>query len=149
MRPGIGAGPRKANCLNEAWDTVLSLEGLLRPELNSLRALAPLVRLGFKRDAHALGQVLQSRLLKGCDVDKDVVAAAIRLDEAEPLLFVEKFHCPSLTHRFATDLSAFSMLGTVLPRKMTCGAMSYATKVFYLAQGANDTAADYFRSCQA
>jgi hypothetical protein len=79
-------------------------------------------------------------------VDKNIVAAAVRLDEAEALLFIEKFNSPSLTHH--CHRSRFSMLlcsnapGPGCPRRFThCGAMSYAIKVFYLAQGANDTVA--------
>jgi hypothetical protein len=30
---------------------------------------------------------------------EDIVAAPVRLDEAEPFLFIEKFDSPSLTHR--------------------------------------------------
>ncbi|CAD5250439.1 hypothetical protein BOS5A_10377 [Bosea sp. EC-HK365B] len=45
------------------------------------------------RDLLAVTQIAQAGALDGADVDEHVLAAIIRLDEAETLGAVEPFHC--------------------------------------------------------
>jgi hypothetical protein len=96
-----------------AWALLL----LLGSKLHGLGTFAALVGFGLKGDAHSLGQILQPGLLESRDVNEDVVAATVRLDEAEPFLFIKKFDSPSLTHRLPPILLLVSAAGTVLTRR--------------------------------
>lgn len=101
---------------------------LFRPELYRFRPLAALVRFCFERNPHTFCEVLQAGLLQSRDVDEDVVPAAVRLDEPETLLFVEEFDSSDLTHHVVTDL--LLACSTIAYANCTCGALSYAIKVF-------------------
>jgi hypothetical protein len=71
---------------------------LFGPELHGFRSLASFVRLGLERNPHALREILKTGLLQRGDVNEDIVPASVRLDEAEPFLFIKEFYGPSLTH---------------------------------------------------
>src|SRR5690349_14163355 len=53
----------------------------------------PTIHLGVEADLLALCQTSDSSALEGRRMDKDVGAAAIRLNESEAFLVVEEFHC--------------------------------------------------------
>src|SRR6185295_16223891 len=55
--------------------------------------LAAIVLLQLVADALVLAQRLHARALDGADVDEGVLAAAVGLDEAVALGFVEEFNC--------------------------------------------------------
>jgi hypothetical protein len=88
------ADHRRANGAAFEWPTGARgrrRDNLLGSQLNRLWTLAALVGLGLEGDAHAFGQVLEAGLLERGDVNKDVVAAIVRLNEAEAFLFIEEF----------------------------------------------------------
>ena len=71
----------------------VSLAPLGDDEVSCRRAPRPLVGNHFKGDLLAVLQTLETRTLYGGDVDEDVLAAVVWLNEAKAFLGVEPFHC--------------------------------------------------------
>ena len=69
------------------------LADLLHPQI--FRRFLAAVRADIERHLDAIRQAVQAGLLDGRNMDENVLAAAIRRDEAITLLAVKPFHCPT------------------------------------------------------
>ena len=69
------------------------LANLLHPQI--FRRFLAAVRDDIERHLGAIRQAVQAGLLDGRNMDENVLAAAIRRDEAITLLAVKPFHCPA------------------------------------------------------
>ena len=67
-------------------------------QVDGLGALAAAVRLGVVADLLIFGQSRQPGRLNGGDMDEDVRAAIVRLDETVPLVGIEKLYDASFGH---------------------------------------------------
>ena len=82
-------------------------------EVYGLGALAAAVGFGVEADLLVFGQTRQARCLNSGDVDEDVRAAVVGLDEAKALISVEEFYSASLGHASGPFLSARIRRGSI------------------------------------
>jgi len=75
-------------------------------QVDRLRALAAAIRFGVEAYLLVFRQSGQSGSLHGGNVNEDVRAALVRLDESEALVGVEEFYSPSLGHASGPLISA-------------------------------------------
>ena len=82
-------------------------------QVYGLRALATAIGFGVEADLLVFGQTRQARCLNGGDMDEDVRAAIVGLDEAKALVGIEEFYSASLGHASGPFLSARIRRGSI------------------------------------
>jgi hypothetical protein len=95
--------------------TIPDLAGIASAKLDEMQidgfgAFALFVRLGLVAHPLPFIEGRKTRPLHGGDVEKNIGAASIRGDEAEPFVGIEKFDCALLRHISLPDFTTLALL---------------------------------------
>jgi hypothetical protein len=80
-------------------------------QIDGLRALALFVRLRLKAHPLPFVEIGKASAFHGGNMEEDIRAAAVRGDEAEPFVCIEKFHSSLLRHISLPDFPADALTG--------------------------------------